>query len=78
MASAPLAIADRNTFRKADLAEVDKVHEDHLEEGILAHYRPEQRWFWMSDQTFDEPVMFLGWDSDGCDPVGKFYQQPFS
>jgi hypothetical protein len=43
--SALLIIADRTTFRKVVLAEVDKFHEDHVEEGILAHYGAEQKLF---------------------------------
>jgi len=67
--SAPLALCSRSTIQKLDLIAVDKVHPDHVEEGIYAQFAPTQRWYWLSQQTFEEVTLFLAWDSDEGDEV---------
>jgi hypothetical protein len=47
--------------------EVDKISADSVEFGIrLKNTRrpdqPDQKYYWLSDQRPDEPVMFISWD----------------
>jgi hypothetical protein len=45
--------------------EVDKVHEDHVEEGAYLIHNESQEWFYLSRQTRDEATVFITWDEDG-------------
>ncbi|RDW67054.1 hypothetical protein BP5796_09803 [Coleophoma crateriformis] len=59
----PIAFCDRRTVRREDLISVDKIHEDHWEEGLYMYDRPWHKWYWVSDQTSDEVTLFVTWDS---------------
>jgi hypothetical protein len=60
----PLAFCDRRTVAKTDLVDVDKIHEDHWEEGCFIKHNPEHEWYWLSKQTSEEVSVFVTWDSD--------------
>lgn len=36
------------------------------------HYNPDNRWYWMSNQTPDEPLIFTQWDSHPPDGEDQF------
>jgi hypothetical protein len=59
----PLGLCDRRTVRLDDLVECDKIHTDYIGEGLYLQYQPSQRWYWLSAQRKEEPVMFVTWDS---------------
>ena len=61
---APLALCDRRSVKKEDCVACDKVHDDHVKEDLYIKYKPGQKWYYLSHQTQDEPVLFLTWDSD--------------
>jgi hypothetical protein len=76
----PLALCDRRTVLPDDLVACDKVHPDHTNEGIYLKYNSTQRWYWLSGQSKDEPVMFVTWDSDAqlaaAGPPHTAFQNP--
>jgi hypothetical protein len=59
----PLALCDAASVRNEDLLECDKVHADHIGEGLYLRYHQEQRWYWLSEQTNNEALVFVTWDS---------------
>ncbi|KAJ8132508.1 hypothetical protein O1611_g1114 [Lasiodiplodia mahajangana] len=59
-----LAVCDRRTVYDDDWEPVDKVHQDWVEEGMYLRRRERHRWYWLSDQTDQELIAFLVWDSD--------------
>ncbi|KAI1079849.1 hypothetical protein F5B20DRAFT_581002 [Whalleya microplaca] len=61
--AAPLALCDRQSVHPDDILECDKIHDDHVGEGLYIKYRPWHRWYWLPHQTNDEALMFLTWDS---------------
>lgn len=61
---APLALCDRQSVRNTDLLECDKIHADHVGEGLYLKYRATHRWYWLPQQRSDEVLSFLTWDSE--------------
>ncbi|KUJ06622.1 uncharacterized protein LY89DRAFT_726492 [Mollisia scopiformis] len=61
--NAPLAFCDQRTVEFNSLLDCDKVHVDHVTEGIYLLHDTEQKWYWMSRQTSSDPVLFSSWDS---------------
>ncbi|KAF2114037.1 hypothetical protein BDV96DRAFT_647525 [Lophiotrema nucula] len=59
--NAPLMICDRQTVRKTDLVEVDKILSDKVEKGFHIHHRDWHRWYYLSEQTPDELALFKSW-----------------
>ena len=59
----PIALGDLRSFRQEDLIAVDQVLPDFVGEFFHVQYHPEQRWFWLSEQTPDEMTLFLSYDS---------------
>ena len=60
---APLALCDRQSVRNADMLECDKIHPDHVGEGLYLKHRAAHRWYWLPQQKHDEALVFLTWDS---------------
>ena len=55
----PLALCDAKTIDSAnDLVTADVVYQDHSEEKYQVHYKPKQRWFYLSDQQPSEMLVF--------------------
>lgn len=74
--TAPLGICDKRSVSRKDLETVDKVHPDHVEEGIYGYYNPNQKWFYKSRQTCEDVLLFVAWDSrERLDTVGMFSQR---
>ena len=65
---APLTLCDRRSVDPRDFPEVDKVHDEYLGENNYLKFADSQRWYYLSKQRQDEPVMFLTWDSDAKFP----------
>lgn len=59
----PLALCDASSVRKEDLLECDKVHADHVGEGLYLKFHQKQKWYWLSKQTREEALVFVTWDS---------------
>lgn len=59
----PLALCDRRSVASSDMVECDKIHDGHVGEGLYLKHRPEHRWYWLPNQTSDEVLMFITWDS---------------
>lgn len=64
-------------MRREDLILVDKIHEDHWEEGLYLHNRPWHKWYWIPEQTSDEIILFVTWDSEEGETVGM-YNMPWT
>ncbi|KAK7420405.1 hypothetical protein QQX98_002828 [Neonectria punicea] len=60
--TAPLAFCDPRTIKTDDLIEVDKVAPESVELGYYMKHRTHQRWYWMSHQEPEDPVLFISWD----------------
>ena len=77
--NAPLVVTDCRTVKANDLLEVDKVLPDKIEKAYYVIHRPYHKWYWMSDQTPDEPALFKTWTSS-CDGVlaGVYFFLPYS
>jgi hypothetical protein len=74
-----LALCDRRTVKSDDWEPVDKVHEDWIEEGMYLRRRSDHEWYWLSNQTHEEMVAFVVWDSlrkdlTGLFPIFTFYR----
>jgi hypothetical protein len=59
----PLALCDYTSLGKGDLVEVDEVHREDILESHGLQYSPEQKWFYLSDQTAEEILIFKSVDS---------------
>ena len=68
----PLALCDQRTASEADGVEGRTV-EANFPDGVpyvTSVYNPDQQWWYFSDVTPDEAVVFKGWDSDPTVPMG--------
>lgn len=76
----PLAVLDPHSVPPDNVPlAVDFVSPLHLSELAYYKYDPTHRWFWMSNQTPDEVVIFTQWDTHP--PGDKFnstFLPPFS
>lgn len=68
---APLALCDRRTTRREDLRPLDRSFPDEVIETALMVHRLEHKWFWLSEQTQDEALLFVVWDSSDCDGTSE-------
>lgn len=60
----PLAICDPLTIDpQRDVLLVDAVFRDSIGEGFNLHHHPDQRWYYLSNQTSCEALIFNGYDS---------------
>jgi hypothetical protein len=62
--NSPLILADRRTIHKSDVIEIDRVMIDKVEKGLLVFHRPDQHWYYLSNQTPDELTIFTTWKSE--------------
>ncbi|CZR48094.1 uncharacterized protein FPRO_12704 [Fusarium proliferatum ET1] len=60
----PLAFCDPRTIDPRDLRDVDKVHQDHVEESAYLTHAESQQWYYLHEQSKHEAAVFLTWDSD--------------
>jgi hypothetical protein len=58
-----LTLCDQRTVPPTSHILCDKVHSDHAREGVYIEYSSSYKWYWLSKQTTDEPVIFISWDS---------------
>lgn len=68
----PLALCDQRTLDPRDWV-VGRTVEPNFPEGVpyvSSVYNPAQRWFYLSDLTPDDVVVFKGYDSDPQAPFG--------
>jgi hypothetical protein len=59
----PLAICDYSTLSRDDLIQVDEVHREGILESNSVQYNTSQKWYYLSDQTADEVLIFRSADS---------------
>lgn len=52
----------------------DVIHETYVGESMRAYYNPDHRWFYLSDQTVDDVVIFRNTDSRGMEYPCKSIQ----
>jgi hypothetical protein len=68
----PLALCDQRTLDPADWV-VGRTVEPNFPDGVpyvSSVFNPQQRWFYLSDLTPDDVVVFKGYDSDPEAPFG--------
>jgi hypothetical protein len=68
----PLALCDQRTLDEADWV-IGETVEPTMSEGapyIASLTNPAHRWFFFSDLTPDEAIVFKGYDSDPAEPFG--------
>lgn len=58
---APLILADRRTVSKRDVIESDQVMTDRVNKTAYVYHRPDQKWYWLSNQRPEEAIMFATW-----------------
>ncbi|GAD98126.1 conserved hypothetical protein [Paecilomyces variotii No. 5] len=59
----PLAVADGSTVDPDDLIAADYVRTTYQGKNLLPLYNKNCRWYYMSDQTPDDALLFKGYDS---------------
>ncbi|MCJ1392142.1 hypothetical protein MMC18_005009 [Xylographa bjoerkii] len=68
VADHPLALAESTTVREEDLVRLSHIYPDVVGETYAVKFRPEQRFWYWSNMTRDEVLLFQCFDSLG--PVG--------
>lgn len=63
MEHTPLVLCDRRTIRTDDILEVDQVAPTKVELSMSLKFKEDQKYYWLSDQTPEEVVLFTSWDS---------------
>ena len=61
--NAPLAVCDMRTVRPEEILPVDKITITHLNQGAYPKFNPQHEWYYLSDQTSEEVLVFLTYDS---------------
>lgn len=61
--NAPLAVCDMRTVRPEEILPVDKITITHLNQGAYLKFNPQHEWYYLSDQTSEEVLVFLTYDS---------------
>jgi len=61
----PLAFCSKPSLEESDCVAYDRVDGSTPGEGVFLSHNPGQKWFWLSDQTWDEVFIFESWDSQG-------------
>jgi len=64
-----LAFCDPSSVDPDDLVATDRPSIMRVGEVYNVKYNPNQRWYWIGDQTEDEVSVFVSWDSE--DKGGK-------
>lgn len=71
----PLAVIDPRSLDPAeDLILVDRLSEAANSPSANVAYNPNLRWYWLSDQKPEEPLVFVQYDSHP--PEGLFNREP--
>ncbi|KAK7402579.1 hypothetical protein QQX98_011684 [Neonectria punicea] len=60
----PLAVCDGTTAAEADLLATDHVTRDHVGEMYSLLSNPEHKWYYMSQQSVEDVLLFKTYDSD--------------
>jgi len=60
---APLVLCDCRSVNSNDLVEADQVGITNVEETLILKHRDGQQFYWLSEQSPDEVVLFTSWDS---------------
>ncbi|KAJ5701176.1 hypothetical protein N7488_008724 [Penicillium malachiteum] len=66
----PLAVCDPRTVDTKDLIATDRVTPDFAVEMYYVLFNPDQRWYWLRNQTTSELLLFVNYDSM-CKPNGS-------
>lgn len=68
----PLAICDATSVNQADLVPSDIIFSpDSITENFTVHFNPEQKWYWLPNQSEDEVLVFKAFDSDYTEGAGE-------
>ncbi|OBS19721.1 hypothetical protein FPOA_11445 [Fusarium poae] len=59
----PLAMCDFYSIDENDLQPADRASREYVGEIYYAHYNPMQKWYWISDQSPEEVLLFKNFDS---------------
>ncbi|QPC80179.1 hypothetical protein HYE68_010931 [Fusarium pseudograminearum] len=60
----PLAICDPRSIDTKDLLAADRVTPDFAVELYYLKHNANQKWYWLSNQTLDEIILFVNYDSN--------------
>lgn len=69
---APMAFCDTRTVDDSDYMPFDRVLSTHVTELMYLRHSESHRWYWLSEQNWDEPAIFTTWDSASGN-AGEFY-----
>ena len=58
-----MAFCDTRTVDDSDYMPFDRVISTHVTELMYLRYSGTHKWHWLSEQSWDEPVLFTTWDS---------------
>ncbi|KAI1361534.1 hypothetical protein F5Y08DRAFT_314430 [Xylaria arbuscula] len=59
-----LAVCDGTTVKPGDLVETDSVRQGSVSTNYYATYSPEQRWYYLKNQSPEEALIFKHFDSE--------------
>lgn len=65
----PLAICDGSTVDRADLVEADHIRRQYMGSTMYLKHNQNQRFYYMSNQTKEDVLMFKNFDSDRTMPA---------
>jgi hypothetical protein len=65
----PLAICDGSTVSLTDLVEADHIRRHYMGSTMYLQHNLNQRFYYMSNQTKDDVLMFKNFDSDRTMPA---------
>lgn len=74
----PLAVCDPRSVQWKDLVPADVIGPGFNAEVYYLRPQSGHRWYWMSKQTAEQPLLFLSWDSHppsdnlNCTPVLRY------
>jgi hypothetical protein len=60
----PLTVCDGSTVTGADLVEADHIRRQYMGSTMYLKHNPNQRFYYMSNQTNEDVLMFKNFDSD--------------
>lgn len=68
----PLALCDQRTVEKSDwvLGKAREPGVDYATDTYSSVYNPNQQWYYFSDMTLDEMIVFKAWDNGPDAPIG--------
>jgi hypothetical protein len=70
----PLAILDPKSVDPHDILETDQVGPQYAGETSYVRFNPDQRWYWLRNQTCDEVTIFTCFDSHAGKPYSNSKQ----